>query len=96
MTPDKIFEAIEEETGVSKREILGECKWMHISQARIAAMYLCRTLCRMSYPTIGIIFDGRDHSTIMHALNRKRRNNDWRTQIVPAVLAKLGIDDKAA
>ena len=34
---------------------------------RQIAMYLCRTLTEMSYPDIGKAFNGKDHTTVMHA-----------------------------
>lgn len=38
-----------------------------ITQARQIAMYLCRELTQLSFPQIGQIFGGRDHTTVIHA-----------------------------
>ena len=33
-------------------------------------MYLCRTVAGMSLPKIGAEFGNRDHTTVMHAVNK--------------------------
>ena len=33
-------------------------------------MYLCRTLTTESFPKIGIDFGGKDHSTVMHSVEK--------------------------
>ncbi len=40
-----------------------------IAQARQIAMYLCKSLTDNSLKTIGLHFGGRDHSTVIHAVN---------------------------
>jgi chromosomal replication initiator protein len=40
-----------------------------IAQARQMAMYLCKSLTDHSLKTIGLHFGGRDHSTVIHAIN---------------------------
>lgn len=37
---------------------------------RQVAMYLCRDLCRLSFPEIGATFGGRDHSTVIHSCRK--------------------------
>lgn len=41
-----------------------------ISYPRQIAMYLCRELTQLSLPKIGDEFGGRDHTTVMHALDK--------------------------
>ncbi|HOV70349.1 MAG TPA: chromosomal replication initiator protein DnaA [Clostridia bacterium] len=41
-----------------------------VAQARQTAMYLCRELTDLSLPSIGEEFGGRDHSTVIHAINK--------------------------
>jgi chromosomal replication initiator protein len=40
-----------------------------IAQARQLAMYLCKILTESSLKTIGLHFGGRDHSTVIHAID---------------------------
>jgi chromosomal replication initiator protein len=39
----------------------------NIALPRQLAMYLCRKYTSTSFPTIGTMFGGRDHSTVIHA-----------------------------
>ena len=36
-------------------------------------MYLCREVANMSFPQIGKDFGDRDHSTVMHAYNKIKK-----------------------
>src|SRR5262249_41854479 len=47
----------------------------NISFPRQVAMYLCKTMTRQSFPSIGQIFGGKHHSTVIHAIRQveKRR-----------------------
>jgi chromosomal replication initiator protein len=44
-----------------------------IAQARQISMYLCKMLTDNSLKTIGLHFGGRDHSTVIHAVNTSNR-----------------------
>ena len=37
-------------------------------------MYLCRELADLSYPKIGELFGGRDHTTVIHAYEKISKN----------------------
>lgn len=88
MTADLILKAVEEETGVTRAEIMGTRRTLHINQARRAAMYLCRHLCGMSYGAIGDIFS-RHHTTILFSIRPGKRHNHWLSVTVPAIQATL-------
>ncbi|CAN5872596.1 chromosomal replication initiator protein DnaA [soil metagenome] len=57
--------SVEEVTGKSRRQPLVLC--------RQVAMYLCRDLTDLSLPKIGNAFGGRDHTTVMHSVDKVRR-----------------------
>ena len=41
-----------------------------ISRPRQIAMYLSKELTEFSYPDIGKLFGGKDHTTVIHAVNK--------------------------
>lgn len=70
LTPQLIVSIVGEHCGVSPKEILGEKRRPDLVQARQIAMYLCRELLGHSYPVIGRMFGGKDHSTVMHGVKK--------------------------
>ena len=67
VTTEYIQRLIAERYGVSISDLLGKRRTQNIAQTRQLAMYLCRRLTGCSYPEIGALFGGRDHSTVIHA-----------------------------
>lgn len=67
LSADIIQEALAKRYNVSKNDLVGKRRTMNIALARQISMYLCRKLLGSSYPEIGAIFGGRDHSTVIHA-----------------------------
>ena len=61
---------------VSCETILGRSAMPSHARARFAAIYVARECCRYSLNQIGRRFDGRDHSTIAHAVRRAREIAD--------------------
>ena len=59
---------------ISPAEILGGKRRHDIVAARQIAMYLCRELLNSSYPELGKIFGGKDHSTIMYSVKKVEEN----------------------
>jgi chromosomal replication initiator protein len=59
--------------GLTMDDLCGPGKTKHVAQARQIAMYLCRELTDLSLPRIGQTFGGRDHTTVMHADRKIRK-----------------------
>jgi chromosomal replication initiator protein len=59
--------------GLTIDDLCGPGKTKHVAQARQIAMYLCRELTDLSLPRIGQTFGGRDHTTVMHADRKIRK-----------------------
>jgi chromosomal replication initiator protein len=55
---------------LSRDELLSRSRAERFVWPRQAAMYLCRELTTHSLPTIARAFDGRDHTTVLHACKR--------------------------
>jgi len=65
------IQAVSNVTGVKRRHILGQRRFRHYTDARHMAMLLTRQSTKLSLTSIGRLF-GRDHSTIIHAINSMR------------------------
>lgn len=59
--------------GVTISDMEGPSRREPLVTARQIAMYLCRTLTDLSLPKIGRQFGGRDHSTVIHGVNKITR-----------------------
>ncbi|MBN1528134.1 MAG: chromosomal replication initiator protein DnaA [Thermoleophilaceae bacterium] len=65
-----IVDAAAREFGVERAAVLARDRRPGVSNARQVAMYLARELTDHSLPEIGRGFGGRNHTTVMHAINR--------------------------
>ncbi len=70
ITPQMILEATSDEFGFSVEELCGPNRRRPLVTARQVSMYVFRELTEFSYPAIGREFGGRDHSTVMHAVEK--------------------------
>jgi chromosomal replication initiator protein len=67
ISPVFIQNMVAERYSVTLNDILGKRRTQNIAFARQVAMFLCRKHTGCSYPEIGALFGGRDHSTVIHA-----------------------------
>lgn len=70
ITEQKILNTIANYYNLSVPQITGKIKTANIVNARHVAIYLIRTLLNTPYKKIGEIFSKRDHSTIMHSVEK--------------------------
>ncbi len=70
ITPQVILDATSETFGFSVEELCGPNRRRPLVTARQVSMYVFRELTDFSYPAIGREFGGRDHSTVMHAVDK--------------------------
>jgi chromosomal replication initiator protein len=70
ITPQDILDATSETFGFSVEELCGPNRRRPLVTARQVSMYVFRELTDFSYPAIGREFGGRDHSTVMHAVDK--------------------------
>ncbi|QPK83264.1 chromosomal replication initiator protein DnaA [Corynebacterium qintianiae] len=68
-----IKDAAAEYFGVSLEQLTGAGKTRQVAHARQLAMYLCRELTDLSLPKIGDEFGGKDHTTVMYADRKIRK-----------------------
>ncbi len=78
ITIDGILTAVAESTGISITEIVGDKRSRSIVESRHLAMYLARELTDSSLPKIGERIGNRDHTTVLHAVDKiaKRMQQD--------------------
>ncbi len=70
ITPQLILDATSETFGFSVDELRGPNRRRPLVTARQVSMYVFRELTDFSYPAIGREFGGRDHTTVMHAVDK--------------------------
>jgi chromosomal replication initiator protein len=70
VTIDGILTAVAETTGISVNEIIGDKRSRQVVDSRHLAMYLARELTDSSLPKIGERFGNRDHTTVLHAVDK--------------------------
>lgn len=73
VTVSQIISVVSSAMGISTAEIVGDKRARAIVHARHVAMYLARELTDVSLPQIGEHFGGRDHTTVLHAVEKVRK-----------------------
>ncbi|HJR45236.1 MAG TPA: chromosomal replication initiator protein DnaA [Actinomycetota bacterium] len=85
VTSDLIISVAAEYFDVTPDEICSPSRSRPLVNARQMAMYLCRELTDLSLPKIGERFGGRDHSTVVFAVNKVRQHmqerESWYEQV---------------
>lgn len=66
----KIQQVVAEYYNITVEDLKSKKRKADIAFPRQVAIYLCRTLTDESFPKIGIQFGGRDHSTVMHSVDK--------------------------
>ncbi|GIW45007.1 MAG: chromosomal replication initiator protein DnaA [Candidatus Binatia bacterium] len=69
LSPRRIQETVAQFFGMRTSDLQSPRRTRNIANARHIAMYLCRTELGASFPYIGQSFGGRDHTTVMHAVD---------------------------
>ncbi len=67
-----IQKAVADYYGLQLREMLGKKRTRSLARPRQMAMALAKELTEHSLPEIGMAFDGRDHTTVLHACRQIR------------------------
>ena len=70
ISPDQIISVACQHFGLTQEQLLGRSRVRTISVPRQLVMYIIREETGISYPEIGRILGGRDHSTIVHGCEK--------------------------
>lgn len=73
VSKDSIILAAAEHYGVTVDQIKGNRRTKHLALARQVAMYLVRQTLGLSLKEIGLSFGGKDHTTVIHAVEKVER-----------------------
>ena len=71
-----ILKKVAQSFGLKVQDILAPTRKPAPLLARQMAMFLCRNKLGLSYPEVGRIFGGKDHSTVMHAVKKINKLKD--------------------
>jgi chromosomal replication initiator protein len=85
ITPRSILEATAATFGFTVEDLCGPNRRRPLVQARQISMYVFRDLTDFSYPAIAREFGGRDHTTVMHAVEKVTRLMKERRQVYDQV-----------
>ncbi|MHC3940202.1 helix-turn-helix domain-containing protein [Paenochrobactrum sp. BZR 201-1] len=81
----EIMANLAELNGLTMADLTGQSRARHVSLVRQTAMYEIRQQLQYSLPRIGQLFGGRDHTTILHGINKiaeiRRRINHSKEQV---------------
>ena len=89
ITPQVILEATAEYFDFTVEEIKGKSRQRPLVTARQIAMYVFRDLTDLSYPAIAREFGGRDHTTVIHAVEKIKALMGERRQVYDQVTELL-------
>ena len=70
ITYEGIIKVVADHYNVKQDELFNKKRTQNIAFPPQVAMYLCRELADLSYPRIGELFGGRDHTTVIHAYEK--------------------------
>lgn len=70
LTSDQVIEEVCSHFGVTRNDLLSAGRRHKLVFARQMGMFLCRTHLGLSFPELGRIFGGRDHSTALYSCKK--------------------------
>jgi chromosomal replication initiator protein len=68
--PESVLDAVSKVLDVTTQTLLGRDRTKDVARSRQIAMYLLREEAKISFPQIGDVLGGRDHSTVMSAYEK--------------------------
>jgi chromosomal replication initiator protein len=84
-TDDELLQEIADILGFDVQALKGKSRQRPLVTARQIAMYAFRNLTELSYPSIARLFGNRDHTTVIHAVDKIQKLMSERKQIYDQV-----------
>jgi chromosomal replication initiator protein len=85
LTPAALLDHIARFFGFTPEQLQGKSRQRPLVTARQIGMYVFRELTDLSYPAIAREFGGRDHTTVIHAVDKVTRQMKERQQVYDQV-----------
>lgn len=84
LTPETIIDVVCKYYGVEYKEVVGKKKSKEIVEPRMIAIYLISDMLDVPLVSIGKIFGGRDHTTIIHSRDKitEKLKKDHKTKVI--------------
>lgn len=70
---DQVMQLVANTYNIGVEDLKSKKRSANISVPRQIAMYICRTVLEESFPKIGIEFGGKDHTTVMHSVDKIKK-----------------------
>ena len=81
ISPSQVIETVAKYYNISVQEIVSSSRSKELVQPRQVAMYLVRQETDASLPEIGALLGGRDHSTVIHGVERVKERLESEDQL---------------
>lgn len=85
LTPEEIVKGVAEHYNLRAEEIRGAGRRKEVVIPRQVAMFLIRDVTHMSLPEIGQFFGGRDHTTVLYAIQKIQEATDTDNSLLQAI-----------
>ncbi|HTP01358.1 MAG TPA: chromosomal replication initiator protein DnaA [Anaerolineales bacterium] len=85
--PEKIVELVAREWKVTEDDLLGRDRSQKVAEPRQVAMYLMRKETDASLPQIGEVLGGRDHTTVMYAIEKISNQIETKAELRKRVIS---------
>lgn len=95
ITPQDVLKVVSIFYDIPIDKIKGESRRKDLVKARQVTMYILRELNKLSYPTIGEVFNNKDHTTVMHSckkIEEERINDSVLNNEIESLIEKLSYD----
>ena len=92
ITPQLIIEVVSEHFQISLDQMISKNRSNNIAKPRQIAMYLCKTMTDIPLDSIGGLLGGRDHSTIIHGINKigeEYESNEQTRSLIETIKKKI-------
>jgi len=91
LSAEQILQIVAEHFELSPGDILSSSRKRSIALARQVAMYLCRENLRYSFPRLGRLFGGKDHTSVLYSCRKiavLQKNDPEMKQLIGALSRK--------